>query len=257
MQDSTVTTTIVPVACSGGATIAAFVYQTECLDDKPDDKPAVPILMLHGNGGSHGSFWQAAPLFAQERLVVAPDSRGQGISTRGEGRLTYELMAEDAVCVLDALGIEKAVVLGYSDGGIEALLLARDHPERIAGIVTLGANITPEGVEFDPAEEPLEDQATLLMSVADVFPKAAEGAELLRLMVDEPHIEAASLSTISCPASIMAGEFDVIVPEETAVIAESIPGAIQITVPGAGHSLLKDDFDAVVAEVRRVIEAAS
>lgn len=236
------------VAAADGCRLAVYVYEGEHADPS-----LTPVLMLHGNGGDHGSFWQIANTVAQTRKVIAPDMRSQGISEPGEARLTYELLADDALRVLDALGIERALVHGYSDGGIEALLLARDHPERVAGIVTMGANLTPEGVYETPDFDMAADEA-LFLTVADELPRARERANLLRLMIDEPHIDAESLSSISCPATIMAGEFDVIRPEETTLIARSVPCSRLVIVPEAGHSLMREAPAAVEAEVLDILK---
>ena len=236
-----------------GAELAVFVYGPEgvALEELLADGP---VLALHGNGGTHTTFCSVIDaVCAAGKAVIAPDCRAQGQSSRGTKPLTYELMAEDAIAILDALDVPAAHVLGHSDGGIEALLLARDHGERVLSIVAGGANLTPEGVVEDPswdcagsaaanrawatlmdaAELPAEIDPTLLPQAED----ARLSAELLQLMVDEPHIEAASLAAISCPTCVLVGEHDCITEEETHAIASSIPGARLVVVPEVGHSL--------------------
>jgi pimeloyl-ACP methyl ester carboxylesterase len=203
--------------------------------------------------------------------VIAFDARAQGQSTRGTELLTYEQMAADAVAVLDELGVETAHVVGHSDGGIEALLLARDYADRVASIVAGGANLTPEGVVEEPdwdvagsvrlnrawaefwndphnaseAQARHIDPTLMLPSPVD----ALLSAELLQLMLDEPHIDAASLAAISCPACVLVGEHDCITQEETHAIANAIPGARLVVVPGVGHSLPRQAPDAVALQV--------
>ena len=243
------------VVTQDGARIAAFVYGT------PHAAPT-PVLMLHGNGEEHGIFGPIVDVVnSAGRTVIALDSRAQGKSTRGTARLTYELMTKDAIDVLDALGVARVHVLGFSDGGIEALLLGRDYPERVASITALGANLTPEGVIEEPdwdldgaiatncawakywkelaiprEAESADVDCELLFATPE---EAAQTAELLQLMLDEPHIEASSLSGISCPTTIMVGEHDCIDPAETKAIVDAIPGARLVVVPGVGHSLPK------------------
>ena len=236
---------VVRVDAADGAALAVFCFG--------EDTGRTPLLFLHGNGGDHGSFYKMVAAFAPERLIVCPDSRDQGISERGTAPLTYELMAEDAIAALDALGIPQVVVLGYSDGGIEALLLARDHADRIAGFATMGANITPDGLVEGEGDAMLADEALYRGLVAD-FPKAKRQADLLRLMIDEPNIPAASLETISCPATIMAGEFDLIAEAETRTIHEHVPGSRLVIVPEAGHGLMRDAPETVEAELRALLE---
>ena len=177
-------------------------------------------------------------------------------------------MAADAVAVLDALGVSCAHVVGFSDGAIEALLMARDAPERVASVLALGANLTPEGVLEESgwdlagnvsilrawqswAADPGEGIDPELLSPT---PKeAATSAELLQLMLEEPHIDAASLSSISCPATIMVGEFDCIRDDETVAIFNAIPGARLVVVPGCGHSIPKHAPDTLIAELMRLL----
>lgn len=251
------------VATPDGAQIATFVYGPA---DKalPELLANDPVLVLHGNGGSHASFVQVIDRLASAGLgAIAIDSRAQGQSTRGSAPLTYELFAQDALEVLDELGVEAAHVLGYSDGGIEALLLARDHADRVRSVVASGANLTPEGV-VDEWDMPGSVRANLLwaewISSDDVpaevdrsllpSPEAVgQAAELLQLMIDEPRIEAASLGAICCPTCIMVGEHDCIAPEETDAIASSIPGARLVVVPGAGHGVPRQAPDSMACQV--------
>lgn len=248
-----------------GASLATFVYGTL-------DKDESPVLALHGNGGSHATFAAVIDrLVAAGLAVIAFDARAQGQSTRGTERLTYEQMAADAVAVLDELGVEAAHVVGHSDGGIEALLLARDYAGRTASIVAGGANLTPEGVVEEPdwdvagsirlnrtwadywndphnaheAQARHIDPALLSPSTDD----ALLSAELLQLMLDEPHIDAKTLATIACPTCVLVGEHDCITQEETHAIANAIPGARLVVVPGVGHSLPRQAPDAVALQV--------
>ena len=251
------------IPMADGAQIATFVYAEKgrTLDDVLGGKV---VLALHGNGGSHATFVKVIDRLASAGLgVVAIDARAQGQSTRGSLPLTYELFATDAVAVLDELGVAAAHVVGHSDGGIEALLLARDYPERTLSIVAGGANLTPEGVvdEWDTAGSVAANEAWAQWMEAtpasahvdpSLLPSAAGArgaAELLQLMIDEPHIDAASLAGISCPACVLVGEHDCITREETQAIANAIPGARLVTVPGVGHSLPRQAPDSVACQV--------
>ncbi|WP_058270151.1 alpha/beta fold hydrolase [Olsenella massiliensis] len=179
---------------------------------------------------------------ARERTPAAAvclDSRAQGRSTRGRARLSYELMAHDALACLDALGVRRAHLVGFSDGAIEALLVARDHPDRALSLLAIGANLTPEGVVEEDGWD-LAGSARAARSWAawaqglpadgDVDPtllcptagEARDGADLLELMLEEPHIKASSLAAVRCPATIVAGEHDCVRPEETQAIYEGI-----------------------------------
>jgi pimeloyl-ACP methyl ester carboxylesterase len=209
---------------------------------------------------------------ASGRPVVAVDSRAQGKSTRGTAELTYELMADDALAALEALGFGKAHLLGFSDGAIEALIIARDHPELALSLLSIGANLSPDGVD-DSFQ--MEQAAQSLLAWADFWEKgdgsrrdvdpglvrptpqeARTTAELLHMMVVYPQIDPAGLSQITCPTTVMAGEFDEIKREETDLIHVSIPGSRLVIVPGAGHVLPKEAPEDVAREALATIAMA-
>ena len=263
-----------------GAQIAAFAYVPDAfaraadadLADAAAQMPD-PVLMLHGNGEEHGIFGQVIDaVCASGRPVVAVDSRAQGKSTRGTEELTYELMADDALAALAALGFGKAHLLGFSDGAIEALIIARDHPELALSLLSIGANLSPDGVD-DSFQ--MEQAAQNLFAWADFWEKgdgshrnvdpslvrptpqeARTTAELLHMMVVYPQIDPASLSQITCPTTVMAGEFDEIKREETDLIHVSIPGSRLVIVPGAGHVLPKEAPEDVAREALATIAMA-
>lgn len=269
---------LVPMA--DGAKIAAFAYVPDSfaraadadLADAAAQMPD-PVLMLHGNGEEHGIFGQVIDAVCTSgRPVVAVDSRAQGKSTRGTEELTYELMADDALAALAALGFGKAHLLGFSDGAIEALIIARDHPELALSLLSIGANLSPDGVD-DSFQ--MEQAAQSLLAWADFWEKgdgsrrdvdpglvrptpqeARTTAELLHMMVVYPQIDPASLSQITCPTTVMAGEFDEIKREETDLIHVSIPGSRLVIVSGAGHVLPKEAPEDVAREALATIAMA-
>ncbi|MCI6682122.1 MAG: alpha/beta hydrolase [Parafannyhessea umbonata] len=269
---------LVPMA--DGAQIAAFAYVPDAFARAADAELADaaaqmpdPVLMLHGNGEEHGIFGQVIDaVCASGRPVVAVDSRAQGKSTRGTAELTYELMADDALTALAALGFGKAHLLGFSDGAIEALIIARDHPELALSLLSIGANLSPDGVD-DSFQ--MEQAAQNLFAWADFWEKgdgsgrnvdpslvrptpqeARTTAELLHMMVVYPQIDPASLSQIACPTTVMAGEFDEIKREETDLIHVSIPDSRLVIVPGAGHVLPKEAPEDVARESLATIAMA-
>ena len=259
------------IELTDGALIASFIYTPHGvgLNDALNGTLGSPILMLHGNGEEHGIFGAIIDTVLDAgHWVLSIDSRAQGKSTRGTEHLTYELMANDAVCVLDALGIDAVHILGFSDGGIEGLILARDYPERVLSATLLGANLTPEGVlseDWDmegvaiinedwvvwASNAPAEIDPSLLT------PTPAEAtltAELMRLMLEEPHIDVESLGSISCPTTVMVGEFDCIRDDETVAIVRAIEDSRLVVVPGCGHTLPKHAPETVANELLRTVE---
>jgi len=100
-----------------------------------------PLLMVHGNGGSIGDLAAQIAHFRQRFKVIAMDSRDQGKSADSKEKLTYEKMTDDLAALLDHLKSEPVNVLGWSDGGIEALLLGIRHPAKVKKLVAMAANL--------------------------------------------------------------------------------------------------------------------
>ena len=180
-----------------------------------------PVVLLHGNGGSHESMaTQAMQLARAGYRVYSPDSRGQGANEPLD-EYHYADMAEDSYCFIKALGLDKPAVYGWSDGGILALLLERDHPGTCSSIAVSGANLFPDcGDGFE------EFKAWIL----------EQGTPLAMMMLSEPDIAPESLQAIKCPALITVGDKDLISVEHTHLISDNIPGAELVVVKNATHS---------------------
>lgn len=103
-----------------------------------------PVLIIHGNGGSIANFYLNIPYFSKKYKVIVADSRAQGRSADPGDSLTYEQMADDLAALLDQLHVDSAYVIGWSDGGINGLLLAMRHPEKVKKLAVTGANLQPD-----------------------------------------------------------------------------------------------------------------
>ena len=100
-----------------------------------------PLVLLHGNG-EDSSYWKAQiPEFTRFYRVIAVDSRGHGASESGTQGLSFALMAEDLKKVLDARGVKKAHILGFSDGGNLAIKFALTYPDYVDKLILNGANV--------------------------------------------------------------------------------------------------------------------
>ena len=179
-----------------------------------------PVVLLHGNGGSHRSLLtQAKQLARAGYRVYSPDSRGQGANPPLE-EYHYADMAEDTWCFIREMGLERPAVYGWSDGGIIALMLEMAHPGTCGLIAVSGANLCPDcGPGFE------EFKAWIL----------SEGTPLAMMMLSEPDIDPADLSAIKCPVLVTAGSEDLISVEHTKLIADSLPDSELLIFPGETH----------------------
>ena len=209
-----------------------------------------PLLIIHGNGGSINNFIYQIPYFAKKYKVIVADSRAQGKSADPGDSLTYEMMADDYAALLDAMKIDSAYVIGWSDGGINGLLLAIRHPEKVKKLASTGANLVPDTTAV-PQE--IWDMVTPMYSALsaknNLTPREKNGYKLLRLLVEQPHISLDDLHKIACPVLVMGGDHDVIKEEHTMLIYKNIPRAYLWILPNSGHStpiVYKDDFNKTV-----------
>lgn len=209
-----------------------------------------PVLFIHGNGGSIKHFINQIPFFSEKYKVIVADSRTQGKSTDKSDSLSYEMMADDYAALLDAMKIDSAYVVGWSDGGINGLLLSSRHPGKVKKLAVTGANLWPDSTALNK---------DILDFIYPVYSRLknknnrtdAEKNEwkLTRLWLEEPHIALSEINKIKCPTLVIGGDHDVIREEHTMLIYKNIPEAYLWILPNSGHKTLfshKNEFNKIV-----------
>jgi len=209
-----------------------------------------PLLIIHGNGGSIDNFIYQIPYFAKNYKVIIADSRAQGRSADTGDSLTYEMMADDYAALLDVLKVDSANVIGWSDGGINGILLAQRHPKKVKKLAITGANLAPDTTAV-PQEiwDMVRPALAGLNAKSSKTPQEKNSLKLLKLLCEQPHISPASLQKVLCPTLVIGGDHDVIKEEHTFLIYKNIPKAYLWILPGAGHStpvIYAEDFNRVV-----------
>lgn len=203
-----------------------------------------PLLLIHGNGGTIESFHKNIPYFAQRYRVIAVDSRAHGKSVDRGDSLSFEMMADDFAALLTKLKIDSAYVIGWSDGGINALLLAMRHPEKVKKLVATGANLWPDSTTLVPSlwqQMQRGYQENKARQFTD--PKERNDWKVFTLDLFQPHIPLNALQSIKAPSLIVAGDRDVITTEHTVAIASHIPRSWLWILPNCGHATLIDRAD--------------
>ena len=181
-----------------------------------------PLVMVHCNSMDHKIFGRSVKLLSKHFAVYCPDSRDHGKSEKIK-TLHYEDMAEDMYEFITALGLEKPVFYGFSDGGIIGLILASKYPDLLSALIVSGASLRPDSTKDLPM------RFFKLWSHVDRSDK-------MRIMMREPDITDEMLAAIKVPSFVTAGEKDVIKEEHTRHIAETIPGAQLMIFPKTGHT---------------------
>ncbi len=181
-----------------------------------------PVVLVHGNGEDHHLFdTEIGQLVEAGYRVYALDSRGHGANPP-LSEYHYRDMAEDVYQFIRALGLERPALYGHSDGGIIALLLELFHPETLSLMAISGTNLSPAGLQPDFLAQYSREN--------ELHPHP-----LVTLMLTEPNIPPAALEAITIPVLVTAGEFDLILPEETRSIARHLPHSRLVILPGADH----------------------
>jgi len=202
-----------------------------------------PVLMLHGNGGDISNFVMQIGYFSRKYQVIVPDSRAQGKSIDKTDSLSYEMMADDCAELLRQMKIRKANVIGWSDGGITALLLAKRHPQLTAKLAITGANLWPDDTAIEPASWSGMQQGfrEIENKMKSGQPKTAADSlsyKLQKLMAYNPNLKPSDLRNVIAPTLVIGGDHDMIRPEHTLAIYRSLPNADLWIIPDCGHATL-------------------
>ncbi|MGN1194736.1 MAG: alpha/beta fold hydrolase [Acutalibacteraceae bacterium] len=208
-----------------------------------------PLILLHGNGESSEYFQYQLDFFSRFFRVIAVDSRGHGKSERGTGELTLQKIADDLLEFMDRLSIEKANILGFSDGGNIALLFALKHQDRIHKLVVDGANLNTSGV-LGVFQAGVVIGHALLSLPAKRSQEALLKREIISLMIDQPNITSEQLSKVTVPSLVLAGTHDIIKHGHTERIFAYLQNSRLCFIPG-DHMIAKnnpDEFNKTVYE---------
>ncbi|MER5705782.1 alpha/beta hydrolase [Micromonospora sp. NPDC002296] len=226
-----------------------------------------PVLLLHGGFCSLESMRAQSDALVPDHRVFAFERPGHGRSADIDGEYGYTRGVADTLAYLDAVGLESAHVVGYSDGAIIGLLLALDHPERVRSLTAISANLDPSA--FTDAACPVLDALERepgpdveRMHYERLSPDGPEHADvvlakLFRLWRSEPRIDPDELARIAAPVLVMSGDRDTIPPGHSLLIAASIPGAQLCIVPGTTHGLVAERPELVGALIRTFVERAA
>jgi pimeloyl-ACP methyl ester carboxylesterase len=209
-----------------------------------------PLLLVHGNGGNIADLSAQIAHFRRRYKVIAMDSRDHGRSGDSPDKLTYEKMTDDLAALLDHLKVGPVNVLGWSDGGIEALLLGIRHPAKVKKIAAMAANLNPSEQAVRP------EMISMVKSMIEAIPAAERETPQVKrelkvtsMMLDEPHIDAKALEAITTPTLILASDHDIIRDEHTVEIYHHISNSQLAIFPNATHMIPFDDpvlFNATV-----------
>lgn len=244
-----------------------------------------PVVVLHGGFVSTGPTWADSPIayvrhmatLAKHFRVIAPDTRGSGATVHRGGTVSYSLLADDVLALVDALGLDRPALVGFSDGAAVATVVAIRHPEAVsalaahagydvfvpnAPIFEMGRALfggSPEATEADPsaAEQALMTMppmaAMLALTKADYDTAQGEGhwREYLRIFFDRathsPGYTMKDFRSIIAPSLIVTGDRDHFCSvEEGAIASRNLPAGELAVLPNTEHAITPAVIDTTV-----------
>lgn len=205
-----------------------------------------PVVLLHG-GMCTASTWamQVPALVAAGNRVLAPERTGHGHTPDIEGPITYEHMRDETVAFLEEVVAGPADLVGWSDGGDVAMLVALARPDLVRKLVLIGSNFHHDGTE--PAfldgmgEDPTDDGLfTLRTPYEETSPDGPDHwpvvyRKLVAMWRSGPTLTTDDLARIQAPTLVLVGDDDAVRWEHTLELFQSIPGAQLAVVPGTSH----------------------
>jgi 3-oxoadipate enol-lactonase len=214
-----------------------------------------PLVLLNGALDTIESDWgRQLPAFAAHYRVLAYEHRGHGRSDNPAGRFAgYGELADDLAALLDAQGIERARLCGFSDGAATALTFALRHPERVHALILAGGQYTNDErtlrlLDKMTPERIVERQpewAARLAALHDTHHEDGYWQALLRQMLPfwrvEPHFTLAQLAQFDPPTLLIAGERDGFGHlDQQVAMRRAFPHAELCIAPNAGHFIMND-----------------
>ena len=189
------------------------------------------LILMHGNGEDSSYFKNQIDEFAKHFHVYAIDTRGHGKTLRGTVPFTIRQFADDLRDFMDEHQIQKAHILGFSDGGNIAMIFAMKYPERTARLVLNGANLDSSGIKRS-TQLPIEIGYKLAMLGAEKNEGARANAEMLGLMVNDPNVKPEELAAIKAKTLVIAGTNDMVKDAHTKLIASNIKDSKLVLIKG-------------------------
>lgn len=212
------------------------------------------LVLLHGGGGTVDDLAGLRSALRPGRRLIVPEQRAHGRTT-DVGELSYAQMAADTAALLDGLGVPSADLVGWSDGGIIALMIGRDRSDLVRQVVAIGANVDSAG-----APDPMSQQSTAWFAAAtpaDLDFQMSDEAKtkLLAMWGAGPEITVADLGYVTSPVLLISGDRDLVTLEHTVAMFQAMPNARLAVIPGADHHVAQAHPETVAAIIASFLDA--
>ena len=213
------------------------------------------VVLLHGGLGNSDDLLDSIGAELVDRFrVVAFDRRGHGYTADTDAPFHYDDMAAHAIAVLERLDVAPPVhLVGWSDGGIVAMLVGLRRPDLVDRLVLIGVNFHIDGVhpmdvgDWEPPAAMLETYAARSPDDADHFPVVAEKG--MAMMTTEPTLATDDIARLRHPTLVLVGDDDVVRLSHTVALYEALPAGRLCVVPGASHAVVMEQPGFVAAVI--------
>lgn len=215
-----------------------------------------PLVLLHGGLTTIETLGGLTPKLAEHYRVHLPERRGHGRTADVDGPITYELMAQDTIAFMAAVGLSSAHLVGWSDGAVVGLLVALDRPDLVRRLVLIGQNVNPEGLPPEVLEMMKLDKMPDMLPpmLREMYGNVSpDGPDHWDVVVDkiwqmirtEPNIDLTELAKVSSPTLVVVADRDFPTVEHAVAMYRALPGSQLAVVPGATHALPMENPEAV------------
>ena len=216
----------------------------------------MPLLLFHGGFGSIHDFQQVIPKLSESYRVIAVDSPGHGKSEQADS-LSFDLMADYYSMMIDQLKLDSVSIIGYSDGGITALLLAEKRPDKVIKIIASGVNSRMDGLNAEVLEylkliNPTFIETNQMEWLTDYKSKSPEKdkwrkfiTDMTRMYSENVLIDEQTLSNIVARVLLVYGDRDVIKLEHAIELYRSISGSQFCVIPNTPHEIFSESPDLI------------
>ncbi|WII70855.1 alpha/beta hydrolase [Bdellovibrio sp. 22V] len=255
-----------PQAQSGYAPVNGLNLYYEIYEPTEELHNPIPLLLLHGGGETiESNYARFIPLIAKHRRVIAMEEQGHGHTVAINRPFTFDNSAKDAAALLEYLKIEKADIMGFSNGGTVALRVAHFHPHKVNKLIIASAQYRRDGMIkgfWDGMNKArIEDMPkSLLDADRKINPDPKHQEQLFlqdsKRMQNFKDIPEKEIKSISSPTLVIIGDKDAITVEHAARMSRTLPHGRLAVLPGT-HGSYIGEVSSGVAENSRAPEATA
>ncbi len=219
-----------------------------------------PLVLLHGGLVGNDAWGLQMTVFAESFRVFAPERRAHGHTPDVDGPLSYEDMAADTIAFLERVVKEPAHLVGWSDGGNVALLVAIERPDLVRKVVVMGANYDADGLVVPDAD--LNPDGPELAMFKTLYEAASpDGPDHWPVFVGKIlemwknfHVPLERLAVIEPPTLVLVGDDDAITLEHTVSLYRAIHDSALAVLPYAAHLVALEQADVVNEMILRFLQ---